>query len=194
MKCFNNGTYPLYSSDKTQKKKGKTIYFHQVYNYDKTNYMKNYNGTICYDTSNNIKKAHSYNLLNSLRDGYNDCSNNCYIDGVTIDPAPDTQWNMHTKLDISNNLVDVSCNYILDSSCNFDFSYDAGHTASGYVKPSPGETSIIDPSNILFGDKDDCIKKKYMEYATLTAPSTVTERNGWRNRVGLRPTGKIKLK
>ena len=186
MKCFNNGTRPLISSERTQIKAGKELYTHQRERYIGGN-MQNYNGTICYDTSNNVKKMHSYDLKIRLHRGYSDCSD-CAYDT----PAAQTQWNINMGIKIPNvNLVDVSCNFIEDSSCNWDFTFDATGNPSGYVKPAVGETSIIDPSNVLFGDKDDCVKKKYMEYVYWNTSEGL--HSGYNNDTGARLNGKIKL-
>lgn len=188
MKCFNNGTRPLISSERTQRKAGKELYTHQRERRIAGN-MQNYNGTICYDASNNVKKMHSYYLKGLLHYGYNDCSYNCPYG----DAAAQTQWNFNMEMNIpaNKNLVDISCNFVEDSSCNIDFSFDDAGAANGYVKPAAGETSIIDPSNVLFGDEDDCIKKKYMEHVSWSTYDGLS--SGYYNDIGSRGNSKIKL-
>ena len=194
MRCFNNGTVPLSSSERTTKMTGQSLYIHQVRRY-KDGKMQNYNGTICYDTSNNVKKMHSYDLMARLRRGYSDCSFNCSSTyGV---PHPQTQWNWNTKMSLpsSANLVDVSCNYIEDSSCNLDFTFDSAGVANGFVKPAAGETSILDPDDVLFGAEDDCIKKKFMEHIVKTNSNPLDKGlySGYPNDISARVTGKINL-
>ena len=190
MRCFNNGYRPLSSSDRTKRKAAKELYTHQKERYNAGN-MQNYNGTICYDTSNNVKKMHSYDLKLRLGQGYADCSYNCWT--TYGDVNPQTQWNINTKMYIpaSANLVDVSCNYVEDSSCNLDFTFDSAGVANGFVKPAAGETSILDPDDVLFGAEDDCIKKKFMEHVVWEKYDLT--RSGWVNDVGSR-IDKIKLK
>ena len=90
------------------------------------------------------------------------------------------------------NLVDISCNYVEDSSCNLDFTFDSAGAANGFVKPAAGETSILDPDNVLFGNEDDCIKKKFMEHVEWNGYESTTN-DGYIGDVSSRVSGKIKL-
>ena len=167
-RCFNNGKPKLVASDKTYNKKVQTIYQH-----NKTQFglgeSGNYEKTICYDTANSrIKKTQNFETLLALNYGLalcDDCS------GSTVqNPLPDTEYGPKTTLTVASyNLVDISCNAIIDSSCNLDFTYEASGVLAGWVQPAPGDTTIIDPDNLIIGDMTDCEQKKYLDLVTMSS-------------------------
>ena len=165
MRCFPSGKPVITSSEKIRNTKAQSIYTHtsELFNLGGT---RNYNSTICLDASG-IKKAHSYDLHNSLSYGFAlcyDCS------GMEQGGYPNTNlsntYGIYTTMDTTNmNFVDISCNY-MDGSCNYDMLYDENGVLTGWSVPAPGMVSIIDPSNLLIG-ACDCDTKKYLDYVQL---------------------------
>ena len=165
-RCFNGGKPQLNASDNTHSIKAKTIFNHNK-NQFTLGKSGNYEKTICYD-SNNIKKVHDFDTYLTLNYGLSLCDDCSGTDGQI--PAPDTEYGPNTTMTmaIAQNLVDISCNAMIDSSCNLDMTFDASENEiNGWIIPAPGEISIIDPSNIIMGDYTDCEHKQYLNLVTI---------------------------
>ena len=165
-RCFNNGKPKMNAGDHTYTKKVKTIYNHNK-NQFSLGESGNYEKTICYDiSSSTIKKTHSFDTYFALNYGLSLCDDCSGADVQT--PLPDTIYGPLTNITVAGqNFVDISCNAVIDSSCNLDMTYDASNVFAGYVMPAPGLTTIIDPSNIIIGDITDCNHKKYLDLLTM---------------------------
>ena len=166
MRCFNNGKQKLSSSDRTYDLKSTVIFNHNLELYEDEN---NFDGTFCYD-SNGVKKAHSYDLLYSNTKGEDICDPSCIEIKKTLFPdKPDTPFGTYTVMTLpsTSKLVDISCNYVKDSSCNMSRSSDG--TSNTWTAEAHGEYSIIDPINVLLGT--GCVYKKYMNYVDISGNS-----------------------
>ena len=165
-RCFNNGKPKLNASDKIYNTKVKTIYNHNKTQFLNGN-LSNYGHTICYDSSTNaVKKVNTFDMYLALNYGLSLCDD-CSGESIQS-PLPDTEYGPNTRLTMSTgNLADISCNAMIDISCNLDFTYDSAGALAGWVVPAPGMTSIIDPSNIIIGDYTDCEQKKYLDLVTM---------------------------
>ena len=165
MRCFSSGKQKQNSSDRTYKLKS-TVIFNENSELSDDNYEKNFNGTFCYDASGGVKKAHSYDLLYSNKKGFKVCDPSC----LEINPIPDTPSGIHTVMTIpalGSPLVDTSCNYVEDISCNMQAQYDPNGVLTGWIAEPRGGYSVLDPNNILHGDFTDCSHKKYLDYVDI---------------------------
>jgi hypothetical protein len=168
MACFNNGKQKLNSSDRTYDLKSKVIFNHNSERYENF-FDNNFNATICYDPSGTVKKAHSYDLLHSIARGQNMCDeSDC---SGTQFPTPDTPFGTYTVMTVPvhvSSYLDMSCNYVVDLSCNMQAEYDStGDTLEGWTAEAHGVYSVLDPSNVLLGDNTDCENKKFLNYVDI---------------------------
>ena len=87
-------------------------------------------------------------------------------------PIPDTPFGTYTVMTVPvtlANIVDVSCNYVEDLSCNMQARYDGADppVLEGWIAEAHGGYSTLDPSNVLLGDNTDCENKKFLNYVDI---------------------------
>jgi len=196
MNCFNNGRPKLSSGDRTRDLRARTIYASTVSEFKGKGGCRSYDGKVgIYKRSAKIRNVGSHSTLLALSRGHALCVDGLKSPaeegsvemGLAKCPQPPTTlqgvcsgprsrqvkismgWNYYNIINIAD--VDALCSSGLPVVNSEDAVGALEVNEVDSIVNADGSGVVIDPSNVLFGDNEDCRNpldvNKYLRYASV---------------------------